>query len=136
MENLVANLYQSFGCGSNSIQFNLNVDPIFLNIETAIPCGLIINELVSNSLKYAFTQSLAGEININFHEITSQQFHLSIQDNGSGFPADFDVENAETLGVRLVRMLTHQLEGTLVIDSQCGTCYHITFCELNYRRRI
>ena len=136
VENLVANLYQSFGCGSNSIQFNLNVDPIFLNIETAIPCGLIINELVSNSLKYAFTQSLAGEININFHEITSQQFHLSIQDNGSGFPADFDVENAETLGVRLVRMLTHQLEGTLVIDSQCGTCYHITFCELNYRRRI
>ncbi|MEG3842301.1 PAS domain-containing protein, partial [Microcoleus sp. herbarium14] len=136
VENLVANLYQSFGCGSNSIQFNLNVDPIFLNIETAIPCGLIINELVSNSLKYAFTQSLEGEININFHEITSQQFHLSIQDNGSGFPAGFDVENAETLGVRLVRMLTHQLDGTLVIDSQCGTCYHITFLELNYRRRI
>lgn len=136
VENLVANLYQSFGCGSNSIQFNLNVDPIFLNIETAIPCGLIINELVSNSLKYAFTQSLEGEININFHEITSQQFHLSIQDNGSGFPAGFDVENAETLGVRLVRMLTYQLEGTLVIDSQCGTCYDITFRELNYRRRI
>ena len=136
VENLVANLYQSFGCGSTSVQFNLNVDPIFLNIETAIPCGLIINELVSNSLKYAFTQSFAGEININFHEISSQQFHLSIQDNGSGFPAGFDVENTETLGMRLVRMLTHQLEGTIVIDSQCGTCYHINFIELNYRRRI
>ena len=136
VENLVANLYQSFGCCNSSIQFNLNVDPIYLNIETAIPCGLIINELVSNSLKYAFTQSLAGEININFREVNFQQFHLTIQDNGSGFPAGFDVENAETLGVRLVRMLTHQLDGNLVIDSQCGTCYHITFLELNYRRRI
>ncbi len=136
VENLVANLYQSFGCCNTSIQFNLNIDPIYLNIETAIPCGLIINELVSNSLKYAFAQNSGGEININFNQINPQQFHLSIQDNGSGFPTGFDVENAETLGVRLVRMLTHQLDGTLVIDSQCGTCYHITFLELNYRRRI
>ncbi|MEG5126662.1 PAS domain S-box protein [Microcoleus sp. ARI1-B5] len=136
VENLVANLYQSFGCGNTSIQFNLNIDAIYLNIETAIPCGLIINELVSNSLKYAFNQSLEGEININFQEINAHQFYLSIQDNGSGFPADFDVETTETLGLRLVRMLTQQLEGTLVIDSECGTCYHITFIELNYRRRI
>ncbi|MCW6050954.1 PAS domain S-box protein [Lyngbya sp. CCAP 1446/10] len=136
VENLVANLYQSFSSGNTSIQFNINVDPISLNIETAIPCGLIINELVSNSLKYAFTKSLAGEININFHEITSQQFHLSIQDNGRGFPAGFDVENTETLGLRLVRMLTCQLDGTLVIDSECGICYDISFAELTYRRRI
>ncbi|MEG4286548.1 PAS domain S-box protein [Microcoleus sp. A006_D1] len=136
VEDLVANLYQSFGCGNTSIQFNLNVEPIYLNIETAIPCGLIINELVSNSLKYAFAKSLPGEININFYEIILQQFNLTIQDNGSGFPADFDVETTETLGLRLVRMLIQQLEGTIVIDSQCGTCYHITFRELNYRRRI
>ncbi|MBE9183524.1 PAS domain S-box protein [Microcoleus sp. LEGE 07076] len=136
VENLVANLYQSFGCGNTSIQFNLNVDPIFLNIETAIPCGLIINELVSNSLKYAFSQSLAGEININFHKINSQQFHLSIQDNGSGLPAGFDVENTESLGLRLVRMLTNQLDGTLVVDSECGTCYNISFVELKYRMRL
>ncbi|TAF00286.1 MAG: PAS domain S-box protein [Oscillatoriales cyanobacterium] len=136
VENLVANLYQSFGCGNTSIQFNLNVDPIYLNIETAIPCGLIINELVSNSLKYAFIQSLSGEININFDGSNFPEFHLSIQDNGSGFPADFDVESSETLGLRLVRMLSQQLEGTLVIDTECGTCYHITFLELNYRRRI
>jgi two-component sensor histidine kinase len=92
--------------------------------------------LVSNCLKYAFTQSLAGEININFNEINPQQFHLSIQDNGRGFPAGFDVENTETLGLRLVRMLTCQLDGNIVVDSECGTCYDITFVELNYRRRI
>ena len=135
VENLVANLYQSFGCCNDSIQLNLNVDQISLNIETAIPCGLIINELVSNSLKYAFSQK-GGEISIDFYQIEDQQFHLRIKDNGVGFPVDFDVENTETLGLRLVRMLTHQLEGTLAIDSQYGTCYDVNFSELNYRRRI
>ncbi|WP_293129273.1 PAS domain S-box protein [Microcoleus sp. bin38.metabat.b11b12b14.051] len=136
VENLVANLYQSFGCGNSSIQFNLNMDPIYLNIETAIPCGLIINELVSNSLKYAFNKTSSGEININFSEINPQQFYLIIQDNGSGFPAGFDVGTSETLGLRLVRMLTQQLEGNIVVDTECGTCYHISFPELKYRRRI
>jgi len=136
VQNLVANLYQSFGCGNTAIQFNLNIDPIYLNIETAIPCGLIINELVSNSLKYAFAQSLVGEINIEFHKINPQEFQLIIQDNGSGFPAGFDVENAETLGLRLVRMLAYQLEASIDIDSQCGTCYNIIFQQLNYRQRI
>ncbi|MFB8795273.1 MAG: PAS domain S-box protein [Microcoleus sp.] len=136
VENLVANVYQSFGCCNSSIQIQLNIDPISLNIETAIPCGLIINELVSNSLKYAFPYSISGEINIKFCEISSQQFHLIIQDNGVGFPADFDVENTETLGIRLVRMLTSQLDGSLTIDSQYGTCYNLVLKELNYRRRI
>ncbi|MEG4427839.1 MULTISPECIES: PAS domain S-box protein [unclassified Microcoleus] len=136
VENLVANLYQSFGCGNTSIKFNLKVDPIYLNIETAIPCGLIINELVSNSLKYAFISSLAGEIYINFHEINNSQFHLTIQDNGRGFPANFDWENTETLGLRLVKMLAYQLEASIAIDSQRGTCYSLIFQELNYRQRI
>ncbi|MEG3918916.1 PAS domain S-box protein [Microcoleus sp. T3_A4] len=136
VENLVANLYQSFGCGNTSIQFNLKVDPIYLNIETAIPCGLIINELVSNSLKYAFGSNLNGEISIKFNETSSHQFHLIIQDNGRGFPANFDVENTETLGLRLVRMLAYQLEASIAIDSQRGTCYTLIFQELNYRQRI
>ncbi|MEG4393146.1 PAS domain S-box protein [Microcoleus sp. BROC3] len=136
VENLVANLYQSFGGGNTSIQFNLNVDPICLNIETAIPCGLIINELVSNSLKYAFSPSSEGEININLYEIETQQFNLTIQDNGRGFPTNFDADNTETLGLRLVRMLAYQLDGTIAIDSLCGTCYTLIFQELNYRQRI
>ncbi|MEG4342283.1 PAS domain S-box protein [Microcoleus sp. A003_D6] len=136
VENLIANLYQSFGCGNTAIQFNLNVAPIYLNIETAIPCGLIINELVSNSLKYAFTKSLKGLITVKFSELNFQLFQLIIQDNGRGFPADFDVENTETLGLRLVRMLAYQLDATIVIDSLCGTCYTLTFKELNYRQRL
>ncbi|MEG3986846.1 PAS domain S-box protein [Microcoleus sp. S28C3] len=136
VENLVANLYQSFGCGNTAIQFTLNVDPICLNIETAIPCGLIINELVSNSLKYAFPPSLGGEISIIFFEGSNHQFNLTIQDNGRGFPENFDVENTETLGLQLVKMLAYQLEASIAIDSQCGTCYNLIFKELNYRQRI
>ena len=136
VENLVANLYQSFGCGNTAIQFTLNVDPICLNIETAIPCGLIINELVSNSLKYAFPPSLGGEISINFFKDSNHQFNLTIQDNGRGFPENFDVENTETLGLQLVKMLAYQLEASIAIDSQCGTCYNLIFKELNYRQRI
>jgi len=136
VENLVANLFQSFGYSNNLIEISLNVEPIFLNIETAIPCGLIINELVSNSLKYAFSANVKGEIKIDFREILDRQFYLSIQDNGSGFPTDFDVENTETLGVRLVKMLADQLDGEISIDSHSGTCYNLLFKELNYRRRI
>lgn len=136
VENLVANLFQSFGFANEFIQFSINIDRIFLNIETAIPCGLIINELVSNSLKYAFSPGVKGEIKIDFHEILFQEFHLKIQDNGSGFPADFDVENTETLGVRLVKMLAEQLDGKITINSHPGTCYNLIFKELNYRRRI
>jgi PAS domain S-box-containing protein len=136
VENLVANLFQSFGCCNDSIKFSLNIDPICLNIETAIPCGLIINELVSNSLKYAFTPGVKGEIKIDFYEMLFQQLHLKIQDNGSGFPADFNVENTETLGVRLVKMLAEQLDGEITINSHPGTSYNLIFKELNYRRRI
>ena len=136
VENLVANLFQSFGLCNDSIQINLNIEPIYLNIETAIPCGLIINELVSNSLKYAFIPTCQGEITINFLEIVPTEFHLSIQDNGRGFPPGFDVENTETLGLRLVKMLAQQLDGEITIDSQCGICYNILFKELSYRRRI
>ncbi|TAE01512.1 MAG: PAS domain S-box protein [Oscillatoriales cyanobacterium] len=136
VENLVANLFQSFGLYNDSIQINLNIEPIYLNIETAIPCGLIINELVSNSLKYAFIPTRKGEITINFLELVDTEFNLSIQDNGRGFPPGFDVENTETLGLRLVKMLAQQLDGEITIESKCGICYNILFKELNYRRRI
>ncbi|WP_377473427.1 MAG: PAS domain S-box protein [Microcoleus anatoxicus] len=136
VENLAANLFQSFGLYNDSIQINLNIEPIYLNIETAIPCGLIINELVSNSLKYAFIPTRKGEITINFLELVDTEFHLSIQDNGRGFPPGFDVENTETLGLRLVKMLAEQLDGEITIESKCGICYNILFKELNYRRRI
>ncbi len=136
IQSLVANLLQSFGCTNNGIHLNVNVAPIYFNIETAIPCGLIINELVSNSLKYAFPQGSKGEVGIQFSQLASKQFHLSISDNGIGLPPNFHLETTETLGLRLVRILTRQLKGVLEIDRHQGTTFKITFAELNYRRRF
>lgn len=136
IQQLVVNLFQSFSPPNNIIHIEIKVERVFLNLETAIPCGLIINELVSNSLKYAFPEQYNGQISIEFRQLNSQQFYLSVSDNGIGFPASFDVEKTETLGLRLVRMLTRQLKGILEINKHQNTQFELTFYKLNYRRRF
>ena len=150
LQYLVNNLFQSFGCGYR-VRLLLNVEKLSLNIETATTCGLIVNELVSNSLKYAFTDvsegedSREGEIKIDFYQQeTPGAMVLAVADNGIGIPPELDIENTETLGLRLVVMLVRQLEGSLAVE-RCqasrqhhfnGTVFTIKFTELNYRRRI
>ena len=150
LKSLVNNLLQSSGCPEDRIQVQFEVQSITLNIETSIPCGLIVNELVSNSLKYAFPQNQSennlGKIRIIFYadkaesiidEGKSAQLLLAIADNGVGMPEDFDLETTETLGLRLVRMLVRQLDGTLLVNSsRNGTNFQIKFSELKYRRRL
>lgn len=141
--NLVANLCSAYGVYSGQIQVKIEVAQITLDIDTAIPCGLIINELVSNSLKYAFPQSKQGLVNINFKlneaqisTLTPQQTELSedrvmcvltVADNGIGLPADFDLETTDSLGLQLVFNLTEQLGGTIKVNGNQGTFYEISF---------
>ncbi len=136
IKDLATNLVQFFGNHSNAIELKLNVAEASLNIETAIPCGLIVNELVSNSLKYAFTQGIPGQISIELFRDEVMKFHLVVSDNGIGLPKNFNIETAETLGLRLVRMLTRQLKGVLEIENYRGTRFKLGFSELNYRRRV
>lgn len=136
IKDLATNLFQFFGNHSNAIDLKLNVAESSLNIETAIPCGLIVNELVSNSLKYAFAEGMPGEISIELFCDEVMKFHLIVSDNGIGLPNNFNIENAATLGLRLVRMLTRQLKGVLEIDRHRGTRFKLGFYELNYRRRV
>ena len=95
-------------------------------METAIPCGLIINELVSNSLKYAFPDG-EGEINVSLMHYHGHKFCLTISDNGIGIPEDLDFENTESLGFRLTNNLTQQLEGEILLDRSKGTKFQIIF---------
>lgn len=136
IKDLATNLFQFFGNHSNAIELKLNVAESSLNIETAIPCGLIVNELVSNSLKYAFTQGMSGLISIELFRNEEMKYDLIVSDNGVGLPNNFKIENATTLGLRLVRMLTRQLKGILEIDTEQGTRFKLGFSELNYRRRL
>lgn len=142
LQYLVNNLLQSFGCGYG-VRLQLNVEKVSLNIETATTCGLIVNELVSNSLKYAFAAiseapgASEGEIKIDFYQQeTTGAMVLAVADNGIGIPLELDIENTETLGLRLVGMLVRQLEGCLAVQRLNGTVFTIKFTELNYRRRI
>jgi len=127
IKSLAAYLYQTYRVVSAAITLKINVDDIFLDIGTAIPCGLIINELVSNALKYAFTEGMKGEIRIDFHSDTDNQLTLTVSDNGVGFPQDLDFQKTKSLGLRLVVMLTEQLDGTIKLDRSDGTKFEITF---------
>jgi len=118
------------------IDMNIDVEEVFLNIETAIPCGLIIDELVSNSLKYAFKSVKKGNITIKLHSNNEKRFTLTVSDNGSGIPDNVDPENADTFGMQLIKYLTNQLKGKLKLDRTNGTKFQLEFNELKYRNRV
>ncbi|MBD2446168.1 PAS domain-containing protein [Nostoc sp. FACHB-152] len=122
---LTTHLFDSYNVSSNFIKLNIQVDNTSLDIETAIPCGLIINELVSNALKYAFPDNRTGEIQVSLSQQNKCDVILIIRDNGIGLPADFDTKKIKTLGITLVQGLVKQLRGTLEINSHQGTEFKI-----------
>ena len=124
---LLSNLFSSYGVSSIAIKLNLDIDQIFLDVDTAIPCGLIINELVSNSLKYAFPNKESGEITISFKSIDNTHFNLNVSDNGIGISPDLDIEELESLGLQLVLNLIEQLSGIFDLDINNGTNFKIQF---------
>lgn len=125
---LTANLFRSYEINSN-INLNMNIEDIFLEIDTAVPCGLIINELISNSLKYAFPNNKIGEIRIDFYKDQKHNLNLIVGDNGVGFSQDVDWENLSTLGLQLVSNLVEQLDGTFLLNKESGTEFKITFAS-------
>ncbi|MBI4813002.1 MAG: PocR ligand-binding domain-containing protein, partial [Methanobacterium sp.] len=137
IEKLASNLIYTYQVQARDIKQVFDVKDVEMNIDTAIPCGLIINELVTNSLKYAFPQSsdTNGIIKIELNQ-EEDHFKLVISDNGVGLPSHIQPENTETLGLQLVNNLVNQLEGTIKIDRTHGTKFTIIFTELNYKERI
>lgn len=127
---LTTHLFDTYNVSSQNVTLTIEVDDIFLEIDTAIPCGLIINELVSNSLKYAFPNNRIGEIQVNFHNNSKGIMTLIVRDNGIGIPEELDIENTQTLGLTLVLGLVEQLEGTLELDRSQGTEFRMTFSGL------
>jgi PAS domain S-box-containing protein len=126
---LTAHLLGSYNTHTNRIKLRTQADNISLNIDKAIPCGLIINELVSNALKYAFPHDSVGEICIELRRITGETITLTVKDNGMGLPEDFDLQKTKTLGLRLIQGLVSQLNGTLEMNNQHGANFKITLNE-------
>ncbi len=130
---LVDYLVSSYGFSRDSIKIHINIKNIIFGIDTSIPIGLIINELVSNSLKHAFREGMR-EIRVElYHE--NDGFVLKVSDNGAGFPEDIDFRDTDSLGLQLVSSLVEQIEGNIELDRSHGTEFTITFKELSYKRR-
>jgi two-component sensor histidine kinase len=127
LQSFVPTLIQSYSIFPEQIALSFRVAEVQLPIDAAIPCGLIVNELISNALKHAFPKGRAGKIDIEFVRLADGHLSLSVRDDGVGLPSGFRFENSETLGVQLVTMLAGQLHGAVTIDSRGGTGFEVRF---------
>ncbi|CAN1212764.1 hypothetical protein TUMEXPCC7403_21335 [Tumidithrix helvetica PCC 7403] len=126
IQDLIEDVFQSYLPLNLAVQWQVEVANLNLELDIAIPCGLIVNELVSNAIKYAFPYKHAGKIDIMF-TYESSRHRLAIGDNGIGFPETLDFRNTESLGMQIVCALTRQLGGTIALNREGGTAFVITF---------
>jgi PAS domain S-box-containing protein len=143
-KSLSENFLNTFGSAMRNISFKIDMDNIKLNIDTAIPCGLIINELVTNSIKHAFTpgrgkpgRGKPGIITISLISAGKDVYVLTVSDNGKGSETDLNPDKSETLGLQLVSLLSKQLNGKMTFTSQkdMGVFYSLKFEESEYKTR-
>jgi PAS domain S-box-containing protein len=125
VNDLTRDLFNTYGM-DKGIYLNLDVGPVSFNIDTAIPLGLIINELVSNALKHAFSGMVGGTIRVGLYSENSLTT-LVVSDTGIGFPEDLDFMDTPSMGMQLVVTLVEQLEGTIELNRDRGTEFRITF---------
>lgn len=128
LRELAVRLFHSYETGSN-VKLVLDVEEARLDVDTVIPCGLIVNELISNALKYAFPGGRSGEVSISFHPVGEGRYALKVRDDGVGFPEDMDFRNTDTLGMQIVTSLTLQLSGTVELKRDGGTEFTVIFKE-------
>ncbi len=124
---LASHLSQSYGNLAGKINFKVNSENVYLNINIAIPCGMIINELVSNSFKHAFPDGRNGEVCIDLSS-EDDNFTLVVSDNGAGIKEDLNIKDSKTLGFRLIDTLVKQIDGKMRLDTINGTK-----CEIHFK---
>ena len=136
VEQLSNELSVSYALASDAVTVRVDAEEIALSVNRAIPCGLILNELLSNALKYAFPKHRKGEISVRLARLGSDELSLSCRDNGIGIPESFDWQNPQSLGLWIVKVLTRQIDGRLTLDrSQGGTRFELRFPPENAQQR-
>ncbi len=134
VKKLTTFLFQSYGVNQTKIKLKINIADIELGVDTAVPCGLIINELISNSLKHGFDSESVGEIRINMGHNENNNLILKISDTGKGIPQNFNIQESESLGLRLVSNLTIQLKGKVEFFNRNGTTVKLVFEDPKYAK--
>jgi PAS domain S-box-containing protein len=129
IKRLVNNLSISHGIDLDVISLNVDADEMNLIMDTAIPCGLIINELVSNSFRHAFPDKRKGRISIIFRSMGEGEYSLVVSDNGIGLPVEVQFSNPSTLGMQLIHTISTQLGATVDLKSEGGTTFSMIFME-------
>ncbi len=127
LRTLIPILTGSYARERERIAVRLDLQRVPLPIDVAVPCGLVMNELITNALRHGFGDEDSGEIQIVLNHRTDNQVVLSVADNGSGLPDDVDIDTTATLGLRLVRLLADQVGGSLVIDRARPTRFTLAF---------
>ena len=127
VKSLAGNIARTYRDQQHQIKFNYDIADFFLPLDVGIPCGLIINELISNSFKHAFNDKEGGTISISFKEIRRRFFKLVVADNGIGMDPDFKLEDSQSLGMRIVHKLAQQIDAELDYDFSDGTRYELQF---------
>jgi two-component sensor histidine kinase len=128
IKELTRTLYYTYSGGKIHLDVNTRAENVFLDINSAVPCGLIINEVFSNACKHAFPDRSSGKIDINFIR-EGDFFELEIRDNGIGMPADADLSNFQSLGMNLVQALSSQLGASLEYLRESGFGIRLRFQE-------
>ena len=130
-------LMSSYNVASNGIALTFDMDDVHVLIDTAVPCGLILNELISNALKHAFPGERAGEIKIQLHKTRRGEIELGVSDNGVGIPAGVDLGKSPTLGMETIFTIAeHQLQGQVQFQTRDGVACRIQFKDALYNARV
>lgn len=132
IQRLADNLSITFNVLTPKPKIIITGDNSALDIDTAVPCGLILNEVLSNCFNHAFnSHSINPEIRINFNQISPSKYSLEVNDNGIGLPPSFSIQTSESLGMQLIQALCEQLEGKIELESANGTSFRIDFSKVN-----
>lgn len=126
LRRITLHLFESFEVNPSAITLKIDSEPVFLNIDKAVPCSLIVNEMLSNSLKHAFPGGRKGVITIDL-KTEGENFILTYSDDGVGIPEEITLERTESMGMQLIMGLTEQINGSIVLDRHEGTKYIIRF---------
>lgn len=127
VQTLVDSLVRSYSARPDQVEARIEAEPIHMRIDTAVPCALLVNELVTNALKYAFPEGRTGVLYVGVSQREDSRCRLTIRDDGIGLPEDIDLANPGSLGLRIVRVLVQQLDGTLSVSSEAGSEFTVDF---------
>ncbi|RPI15779.1 MAG: PAS domain S-box protein [Ignavibacteriae bacterium] len=133
---LLYHLLHVFKIGPHKVKMFICVEKMRIGIDTAIPCGLILNELVSNSFKHAFPGDRSGTVEIKICSNVNGSYKLTVKDDGVGFPHDVNFRKTTSLGLQLVMTLTEQLDGSIELKNGCGSEFNIVFAKMDYKERV